>query len=145
MTQFADDNFDRLHKACLLDLKKTGIVKSVSLTDNMVGPRYAAKIEDHFFNTIEIIFGLKSSKNILETDEIATYLGDSAYIVLLDGPVEELRLTASGYSSSSEMETLFGLPTSAKDKKDVSVIQDILIARGLKVSAMALSKLEKDI
>ena len=124
-----ENDFSKLKKASLLDLKKDGVLKFVNVCENGNG-RYVAKVEDSFSNTLELLVGIKSTKHIEHKEGLSESLENSAFIVLLEGPEEELRFTTSLYTEGRHV---FNFPPNLNEQKELNEIKAVLIKKGLRI------------
>lgn len=128
MKQKIENDFSKLKKASLVDLKKDGLVKSVKVYINEYG-RYVAKAEDFFSNSLEIFVGIKSADHIENEEGLSETLENSAFIVLLEKSEEELRFTTSLYTQGRHV---FNSPLTLNEQKELTEIKTILIKKGLR-------------
>lgn len=92
-----------------------------------------AKIEDYYSNSIDILIGLKSTEHIYRKNEFLQDLEESAYIVLLDNTEKDFRVTTSAYASNGEVREIFGMTMTFNEEKELMIIKEALLQRGLQV------------
>jgi hypothetical protein len=127
MKKKIENDFSKLKKASLVDLKKDGIVKSVNVYKNVHG-MYAALVEDSFSNSLELLVGIKSAEHIEYEEGLSETLENSAFIVLTEESEEDLRFTTSLYTQGRH---LFNFPPTLNEQKELKTIKAILVKKGL--------------